>query len=159
MNTVTLNPRWNPASRTAACPARSPNLQRSGFTLVEMLLVLVILATLAAIVYPKVMGRSEQARTTAAQTQIANFKTALDAFEVDTGYYPKGHNGLNDLLVQPRDVTGWHGPYLESIPKDPWQNDYIYECPGKHNPSSYDISSAGPPGANSPIGNWQNQKR
>src|SRR6266478_5652044 len=58
---------------------------RSGFTLVEMLLVLVILATLAAIVYPKVMGRSEQARITAAQTQIASFKTMLDSFEVDTG--------------------------------------------------------------------------
>jgi len=129
------------------------------FTLVEMLLVLVILATLAAIVYPKVMGRSEQARITAAQTQIANFKTALDAFEVDTGYYPKGRNGLNDLLVQPRDVTGWYGPYLESIPKDPWGNDYIYESPGKHNPSSYDISSQGSPGAQSPIGNWQSEKR
>ena len=132
---------------------------RRGFTLVEMLLVLVILATLAAIVYPKVMGRSEQARITAAQTQIANFKTALDAFEVDTGYYPKGRNGLNDLIVQPRDVTGWHGPYLDSIPKDPWGNDYLYECPGKHNPSSYDISSPGSPGAQSPIGNWQSQKR
>ena len=134
-------------------------VRKRGFTLVEMLLVLVILATLAAIVYPKVMGRSEQARVTAAQTQIANFKTALDAFEVDTGYYPKGRNGLNDLIVQPRDVTGWHGPYLESIPKDPWGNDYMYECPGKHNPSSYDISSPGSPGANTPIGNWQSQKQ
>ena len=85
------------------------NESRRGFTLVEMLLVLVILATLAAIVYPKVMGRSEQARVTAAQTQIGNFKTALDAFEVDTGYYPKGRNGLGDLLQQPRDVVGWHG--------------------------------------------------
>src|SRR5215467_5349009 len=92
---------------------------RRGFTLVEMLLVLVILATLAAIVYPKVMGRSEQARITAAQTQIANFKTALDAFEVDNGYYPKGKNGLMDLVQQPRDATSWHGPYLETIPADP----------------------------------------
>src|SRR5579859_4968582 len=96
---------------------------RQGFTLVEMLLVLVILATLAAIVVPKMVGRGEQAKITAAQTQISNLKTALDAFEVDTGYYPKGRNGLNDLMVQPRDVTGWHGPYLESIPKDPWGND------------------------------------
>lgn len=132
--------------------------QGRGFTLVEMLLVLVILATLAAIVYPKVMGRSEQARVTAAQTQIANFKTALDAFEVDNGYYPKGRNGLGDLIVQPRDSVSWHGPYLESIPKDPWNNDYIYECPGKRNPNSYDIYSQGTPGAQIPIGNWQNQK-
>src|SRR5207245_4466359 len=78
-----------------------------GFTLVEMLLVLVILATLAAIVYPKVMGRSEQARVTAAKAQIANFKTALDSFEVDTGRYPRGKNGLTDLIQQPRDATGW----------------------------------------------------
>jgi general secretion pathway protein G len=128
--------------------------RHQGFTLVEMLLVLVILATLAAIVYPKVMGRSEQARFTAAQTQIANFKTALDAFEVDNGYYPKGKNGLGDLLVKPRDAVSWHGPYLDTIPKDPWNQDYLYECPGRHNPSSYDISSAGPQGAQTPIGNW-----
>ena len=134
----------------------NPTLRRAqqGFTLVEMLLVLVILATLAAIVYPKVMGRSEQARFTAAKTQIANFKTALDAFEVDTGGYPKGRNGLQDLIVQPRDVVGWHGPYLESIPLDPWNQAYVYEFPGKHNPLSYDISSPGPPGAQQPIGNW-----
>ena len=142
-------------------PTKNPSDQRSqrGFTLVEMLLVLVILATLAAIVYPKVMGRSEQARITAAQTQIANFKTALDAFEVDNGKYPPGRNGLNDLIVQPRDAVSWHGPYLESIPKDPWGNDYVYECPGKHNANSYDISSPGPPGAQSPIGNWQTQSK
>ena len=131
---------------------------QQGFTLVEMLLVLVILATLAAIVYPKVMGRSEQARVTAAQTQIANFKTVINLFEVDTGKFPVGRNGLMDLMQQPRDVVGWHGPYLESIPKDPWGNDYLYEFPGKHNPSSYDISSPGPPGAQNPIGNWQSQK-
>jgi general secretion pathway protein G len=129
--------------------------RQHGFTLVEMLLVLVILATLAAIVLPKLSGRTEQAKLTAAATQISNFKTALDAFEVDNGYYPKGKNGLQDLIVQPRDALSWHGPYMESIPKDPWLNDYIYECPGRHNPASYDISSAGPPNANTPIGNWQ----
>ena len=133
--------------------------RRRAFTLVEMLLVLVILATLAAIVYPKVMGRSEQARVTAAQTQIANFKTALDSFEVDNGFYPKGRNGLMDLIQKPRDAVSWHGPYLESIPKDPWGNDYLYECPGKHNPSSFDISSTGPPSGQNPIGNWQVQQR
>ncbi len=134
---------------------RRPALRRRGFTLVEMLLVLVILATLAAIVYPKVMGRSEQARVTAAQAQIASFKTALDAFEVDNGYFPKGRNGLNDLVQQPRDAVSWHGPYLESIPRDPWNNDYVYECPGRHNPTSSDIYSQGTPGANTPIGNWK----
>jgi general secretion pathway protein G len=127
-----------------------------GFTLVELLLVLVILATLAAIVLPRFTGKTKQAQITAVQTQIASFKTALDAFEVDNGTYPKGRNGLMDLIQQPRDLPNWHGPYLSSdaIPKDPWGNDYIYECPGRHNPSAYDISSQGPPGDNAVIGNW-----
>jgi len=138
---------------------RSPQNRRRAFTLVEMLLVLVILATLAAIVYPKVMGRGEQARVTAAQQQIANFKTALDSFEVDNGYFPKGKNGLMDLVVRPRDAGNWHGPYLEKIPVDPWNNPYQYDCPGKHNPTFYDISSQGSPSANPPvfIGNWDLQ--
>lgn len=118
---------------------------RSGFTLIELLLVLVILGILAAIVVPKFSGRTEQARETAARTQIATFGTALDSFEVDVGYYPKGRNGLNDLFTQPRDAQNWRGPYIKNeIPKDPWQNDYVYECPGKNNPSSYDLLSMGP---------------
>jgi general secretion pathway protein G len=137
-------------------PQNSSRLQ--GFTLVEMLLVLVILATLAAIVYPKVAGRSEQARVTAAQTQIGNFKTALNAFEVDNGYFPKGKNGLVDLVQKPQDAPNWHGPYLDTLPKDPWGGDYLYENPGRHNANSYDISSAGPPGKDTVIGNWNAQK-
>jgi general secretion pathway protein G len=131
---------------------------RLGFTLVEMLLVLVILGVLAAIVYPKVAGRGEQARDTSARTQIASFKTALDAFEVDNGYYPKGRNGLQDLVQKPRDAVNWRGPYMDNIPQDPWHNDFLYECPGKHNPSSYDVMSMGPDGQSGTqddVGNWQ----
>lgn len=126
---------------------RNHRLHQHAFTLVEMLLVLVIIGTLAAIVVPKLAGRSEQARTTAAQSQIAAFGTALDAFEVDNGYYPKGKDGLRDLVQTPRDAQSWKGPYLKSeIPADPWGNAYIYECPGKHNAAGYDLSSAGPDG-------------
>jgi len=118
------------------------------FTLVELMLVLVILGVLAAIVLPKFGGISERSRITATQTQLSSFKTALDAFEVDMGHYPSGKSGLVDLIQQPRDAKNWHGPYLDHdvIPKDPWGNDYVYECPGRHNPSSYDLSSAGPDG-------------
>ena len=142
------------ANRTGRQTAR-------GFTLVEMLLVLVILATLAAIVFPKLAGRSEQARQTATQTQISSFSTALDAFEVDNGYFPKGKSGLQDLVTQPRDAKNWHGPYLKDIPKDPWGNEYIYECPGRHNQSSYDLSSMGldgRAGGDDDITNWQQKK-
>ena len=137
--------------------------EQHAFTLVELLLVLVILGTLAAIVLPKFSGVSQRGRVTAAATQISTFKTALDAFEVDMGYYPKGRNGLADLIQQPRDGANWHGPYLQSdaVPKDPWGNDYLYECPGKHNPSFYDISSAGPDGrfgTDDDICNWTLRK-
>lgn len=132
--------------------------RRSAFTLVELLLVLVILGILAAIVVPKFAGRTEQARLTAAQTQISSFGTALDAFEVDNGYYPKGKAGLMDLVQPPRDAQNWKGPYLKEVPKDPWNNDYIYEFPGRHNANSYDLSSAGPDakaGSDDDISNWQ----
>jgi general secretion pathway protein G len=118
-----------------------------GFTLVELMLVLVILGILAGLVLPKFAGRSEQARVTATITQIATFNTALGAYEVDTGSYPSSQAGLRALVSQPADVTGWRGPYLESdIPLDPWQHPYVYEYPGKLNPSGYDVISMGPDG-------------
>jgi len=137
-----------------------PQTQRA-FTLIELLLVLVILGILAAIVVPKFSGRTEQAREAAAKTQIANFSTALDAFEVDNGKYPSGRNGLNDLVNAPRDAQNWKGPYLKDIPNDPWTKPYIYQCPGKHNPTSYDLASMGPDGRENTeddVTNWPPKK-
>src|SRR6266487_3496489 len=123
-----------------AALSRDAATSERGFTLIELLLVLVILGILAAIVVPKFSGRTEQAKLVAAQSQIATFGTALDAFEVDNGFYPKGKNGLADLVQAPRDAQTWRGPYLKNeIPVDPWGHPYVYECPGKHNPSSYDL--------------------
>ena len=148
----------------SGCPparrARAPRRRRGphGFTMVELLLVLVILATLAAIVVPKFAGRSEQARVTAAATEISGVETALDAFEVDNGYYPKGSDGLRFLVEEPSDAPSWRGPYLKkAVSVDPWQNPYIYECPGKHNPKGYDLMSTGPDGrvgGDDDITNW-----
>ena len=142
---------------------KTRNSRRSrGFTLIELLLVLVILGVLAAIVVPKFAGRTEQARQAAAKTQVSSFATVLDAYEVDNGFYPKGKSGLNDLVQASRDAKNWRGPYLKEVPKDPWGNDYVYECPGKNNPTSYDVSSMGPDGqmgTEDDINNWSSNKR
>jgi general secretion pathway protein G len=135
--------------------------RHNAFTLVEMLLVLVILATLAAIVIPKMAGRSQQAKVTAAMSQINSFELALDAFEVDNGYYPKT-GALDDLVNQPGNAPGWKGPYLKKgIPPDPWGNPYTYEYPGKHNVNGYDIMSMGPDGhagTDDDVVNWDVKK-
>ena len=136
--------------------------KKAGFTLIELLLVLVILGVLAAIVVPKFSGRTEQARKTAAVSQIATFGTALDAYEVDMGSYPQGKSGVSALVQQPREGSGWRGPYLQKeVPVDPWGNPYIYECPGKNNTTGYDLSSMGPDGragTDDDITSWQTTK-
>jgi general secretion pathway protein G len=136
---------------------RTAHLTRRAFTLVELLLVMTIIAILAGIVLPKMVGRGEQARVTAAQAQIANLGTALGAYEVDNGFYPRGRDGLQSLMVKPRDAGNWHGPYMEkAILEDPWHHPYVYECPGKHNPTGYDLYATGPDGT--VYGNWNVKK-
>mgnify|MGYP003731361735 CR=1 FL=1 len=139
---VMIRTRYAPQGQAETRPVK-----RHPFTMIELLLVLVILGTLAAIVVPKFAGRSEQARVTAAQTEISGVELALDAFEVDNGYYPKGKDGLADLYYEPSDATNWRGPYLKKpITNDPWKRPYIYECPGTHNEHGFDLMSVGPDG-------------
>lgn len=145
-----------PAQRPPSLPstARRDRRTRRAFTLVEMLLVITIIGILAALVVPKMMGRSEQARQAAARADIAAIKTSLDAYEVDNGFFPKG---LADLVQQPRDARNWHGPYLDKLPQDPWGFDYVYAMPGRHNANGYDLSSVGPDGKSGTeddFGNW-----
>src|SRR5436189_4003991 len=87
--------------------------ERKAFTLIELLLVMVILVVLAAVVVPKFTGRSEQARLTAAKTDISAIENALDAFEVDNGRYPSAEEGLGALIAAPAGLQNWHGPYLK----------------------------------------------
>ena len=129
-----------------------------GFTLIELLLVLVILTVLAAVVVPKFTKRSEQARVTAARTDISTLEGSLDAFEVDNGRYPTAEEGLAALVTQPADANNWHGPYIKrGVPKDPWGSPYRYTCPGQHNTTGYDLCSSGPNGQegdDDDIDNW-----
>src|SRR5437867_6209698 len=121
--------------------------RESGFTLIELLLVLVILAVLAAVVVPKFTSRSEQARVTAASSDVANIELALDVFEQDAGRFPSSDEGLRALVQQPPSVRAWRGPYIKrGVPNDPWGNPYVYHYPGQHNLNSYDLFSLGPDG-------------
>ena len=79
---------------------------------------------------------------------------------MDNGYYPKGRAGLQDLIEQPRDAQSWKGPYLKGeVPPDPWGNAYVYECPGKQNPTGYDLMSMGPDGREGSEDDLTNWKR
>lgn len=136
----------------------------SGFTLIELMLVMVIMAVMAAIVLPKFTGRSQQAKITAAKTQIAQLEVALDAFEIDIGRYPTTSEGLRALVEKPAsDAIEWKQPYLKrDIPKDPWGTDYVYRYPGQYNENGYDLYSLGPDrklGGDDDITNWAVEKR
>jgi general secretion pathway protein G len=135
-----------------------------GFTLIELMLVLVILATLAAIVVPKFTGQSKKAKITAAKTQISHLALALDAFEIDLGRYPTNVEGLRALIEKPASESdGWERPYLSgNVPLDPWGNEYVYRCPGDYNQDGYDLVSYGPDGrlgGDDDITNWSEDVR
>jgi general secretion pathway protein G len=146
-----------PAMHIALYPnRRSGTIHRPILSLVGVLSILAFVAIALAVVYPKSGSSGPYARHTAAVTFLENFKTALEAFRRDTGFYPKGTNGLLDLVNQPEGVTNWKGPYLRDVPLDPWKRDYMYACPGKHTASGYpyDLYSLGPSDKTSVIANW-----
>ena len=118
---------------------------QGGFTLVELLVVMVILGLLAALVVPAYLGRERKARSQAAKTQIELFGTALDTFRLDVGRYPSSQEGLA-ALQEGRGIPGWDGPYLKKgVPADPWGRAYLYVSPGEH--GDYDLYSYGADGA------------
>lgn len=131
-----------------------------GFTLIELMLVVIIIGILVSMVVPRIAGRSKQARVAAAKADInANVATALDMYELDNGSYPSTEQGLKALTTKP-DIApipdNWNGPYVKKIPLDPWERPYVYKSPGVHN-QDYDLSSLGPDGIESSddITNWQ----
>lgn len=130
-----------------------------GFTLVELMLVVIIIGILVAMVAPRLTGKSQQARIAASQADInAHLSTALDLFELGVGRFPTTQEGLAALRTAPSGATGWKGPYLKrDVPKDPWGRKYAYRSPGQHNREDYDLFSTGPDGVeggDDDVTNW-----
>jgi general secretion pathway protein G len=137
--------------RFTEAPARrkeSKCRRRRGFTLIEIMVVVVIVGLLAAIVVPNVVSRAEEARRTAARTQIESIATALDMYRLHNGLYPTTQQGLEALIRKPTTAPIPRkypsDPYMKRIPDDPWGYPYIYRCPGEK--GAFDILSTGPDG-------------
>jgi len=136
-----------------------------GFTLIELMVVIVILGILAGLIIPRIMGRPEEAKRLKAQIQIESLETALKLYRLDNGMYPDTEQGLQALIQEPETGTlpkNWRkGGYLEKgrLPKDPWGNDFVYLSPGVHD--EYDIMSYGSDGVpggedkNKDINSWE----
>ena len=134
-------------------------IKSDGFTLVEILLVVAIIGALAAMIVPRLTGRSEKAKAATARADIrANMATALKMYEIDMGAYPTTDQGLAALLAAPSGASStWSGPYIEKKPVDPWGRPYQYKCPGTRNPNGYDLFSFGRDGVESSddVGDWE----
>ncbi|MCU7940605.1 MAG: type II secretion system major pseudopilin GspG [gamma proteobacterium symbiont of Bathyaustriella thionipta] len=128
-----------------------------GFTLIELLIVMAILALLAGLVGPTLWNKLSGAKRDVTATQIKNIESSLDSYRLDMGKFPKE---LNELLKDSTGKSAWDGPYMKKIPKDPWESDYQYVSPGKHN-KDYDLYSMGADGQeggeddNQDITNWE----
>lgn len=130
-----------------------------GFTLLELLVVMVIIGLLAGYVAPRYFSQVGKSEVKVARAQIDAFEKALEAYRLDTGKYPTTEQGLAALMTQPAGLTKWSGPYLKkAVPQDPWSKPYLYKQPGDH--GDYDILSYGRDGKpggqgdDADIGNW-----
>lgn len=142
-------------------PLRHFARARRGFTLIELMVVMVIIAILSALIVPNVLDRVDEARVTAARSDIGNLVQALRFYRLDNLRYPTQEQGLNALVVRPSAAplpNNWK-PYLEKLPKDPWGNAYVYLNPGLH--GEMDVFSygadgqSGGSGKNADIGSWE----
>ena len=140
-------------------------LKRSGFTLIEIMLVVILIGILASIAVPRLTGRTEEARISTARSDIQGaLSMVLDLYELDARRFPTTEQGLKALVEKPSlppEPLNWKGPYLkkQAMPQDPWGNEYHYTCPGRNN-EDYDLSSSGPDGImgnEDDINNWDNQ--
>jgi len=126
----------------------------NGFTLLELLVVMVIIGLLAAYVAPRYFAQIGKSERGTAKAQIESFARALDTYRIDTGHYPAADHGLESLVVRPTDEPKWSGPYLQkSVPPDPWGRPFIYRSPGE-NGADFDLLSLGKDG--SPGGDGDN---
>lgn len=122
---------------------RRHRLASRGFTFLEIMLVVVIIGILAALVGPRLVGRTNEARIEATRAQLNGIEQAIKSFEIDTGGFPKT---LKELIEEPTDNSAWKGPYFdkEELPKDAWQQEFEYKFPGSNNKRTYDLWSKGP---------------
>lgn len=133
-------------------------MQRKGFTLVELMIVVIIIGVLVAMVTPRLAGRTESARKKVAKADVeVNIPTALKLYELDNGAFPTTEEGVAALLSPPSSAVDWQGPYLEKTPKDPWGREYKYKSPGTHRTYDYDLYSVGRDGVEGKddIVNWE----
>jgi general secretion pathway protein G len=121
--------------------------RRSGFTLLELVVVIIVLGLLAGIVAPQIIGRLSEAKSTTARTQIELLSVALDGYRLDNGSYPTTDQGLAALRAKPTRSpvpSNWRGPYLrKDVPLDPWGRAYLYRAPGERNAGAFDLESLG----------------
>ncbi len=139
-------------------PIFNKNFSEKGFTLIELMLVIIIIGVLAAMVMPRLLGRGEQAKVAAAKSDVsAALPIAIDLFEVDSGRLPTTEEGLGALRSNPGALAGWKGPYVKKSPVDPWGRPYEYRVPGTYD-NDYDVYSLGPNGQEGDaddVGNWE----